>query len=162
MKYQPEKADKESISGLVERVTFHSPDTGFCVLRIKIRGRRELITLVGSAASVQPGEYVHATGRWNNHREHGLQFRSDLLTITPPTTTKGIERYLGSGMVKGIGPVYDSFGLSRHVVEVYWGAEDNPICFCQLLVDDLHIVIDVAFACFNTGLAAIAGLYLFA
>lgn len=106
MKYQQDKTDKESISGLVERVTFHSPETGFCVLRIKIRGHHNLITLVGSAPSVQPGEYIHASGRWDNHREHGLQFRSDSLTITPPTTTAGIERYLGSGMIKGIGPVY--------------------------------------------------------
>ncbi len=106
MNYQQNKTEKETVSGLVERVTFHSPETGFCVLRVKVRGRRDLITLVGSAPSVQPGEYIHASGRWDNHREHGLQFRSDLLTITPPTTTEGIERYLGSGMIKGIGPVY--------------------------------------------------------
>ena len=106
MKFQKDKSDKETISGLVERITFHSPETGFCVLRIKVRGHRDLITLVGSTSSVQPGEYIHASGCWDNHREHGLQFRSDLLTIAPPTTTEGIERYLGSGMIKGIGPVY--------------------------------------------------------
>ncbi len=106
MKYQQDKTKEETISGLVERVTFHSPDTGFCVLRIKIRGHRNLITLVGSTPSAQPGVYIHATGRWDNHREHGLQFRAELLTVTPPTTTEGIERYLGSGMIKGIGPVY--------------------------------------------------------
>jgi len=100
------EAEKEAVAGLVERVTFHSPDTGFCVLRIKTRGNRDLITLVGSAASIQPGEYVHASGRWDNHREHGLQFKADFLKVTPPTTIEGIERYLGSGMIKGIGPVY--------------------------------------------------------
>ena len=107
--------DKEALAGLVERVTFHSPDTGFCVLRIRSRGHRDLITLVGSAASIQPGEYVHASGRWDNHRDHGLQFKADFLKVTPPATTEGIERYLGSGMIKGIGPVYakklvDAFG----------------------------------------------------
>lgn len=102
----PATGEKEAVAGLVEKVTFHSPETGFCVLRIKIRGNRDLITLVGSAASIQPGEYVHASGRWDNHRDHGLQFKADFLKVTPPTTTEGIERYLGSGMIKGIGPVY--------------------------------------------------------
>jgi exodeoxyribonuclease V alpha subunit len=106
MKQQHDRAEKEVLAGLVERVTFHSPDTGFCVLRIKVRGHRDLITLVGSAASIQPGEYIHASGRWNNHRQHGLQFKAEFLKVTPPTTIEGIERYLGSGMIKGIGPVY--------------------------------------------------------
>jgi hypothetical protein len=86
--------------------TSGNPETGFCVLRIKIRGNRDLITLVGSAASIQPGEYVHASGQCDNHRDHGLQFKADFLKVTPPMTTKGIERYLGSGMIKGIGLVY--------------------------------------------------------
>jgi exodeoxyribonuclease V alpha subunit len=100
------ETEKEAVAGLVERVTFHSPETGFCVLRIKARGRRDLVTLIGSAASIQHGEYVHASGRWDNHRDHGLQFKADFLKVTPPTTAEGIERYLGSGMIKGIGPVY--------------------------------------------------------
>jgi exodeoxyribonuclease V alpha subunit len=100
------QSDKESLAGWVERVTFHSLETGFCVLRIKARGSRDLVTLVGSAASIQPGEYVHASGRWDNNRDHGLQFKADFLKVTPPTTAAGIERYLGSGMIKGIGPVY--------------------------------------------------------
>jgi exodeoxyribonuclease V alpha subunit len=106
MKQQNAEGDKEAVAGLVERVTFHNPETGFCVLRIKARGHRDLITLVGSAASIQPGEHVHASGRWDNHRDHGLQFKADFLKVTPPTTAEGIERYLGSGMIKGIGPVY--------------------------------------------------------
>ncbi len=65
--------DREPLSGLVERVTFHSPETGFCVLRVKVRGRRELLTVIGSAASIQPGEFVQASGRWDNYREHGIQ-----------------------------------------------------------------------------------------
>jgi exodeoxyribonuclease V alpha subunit len=106
---------KEALAGIVMRVTFHSPESGFCVLRVKVRGRRDLITLVGSAAAIQPGEYIHASGRWDNHRDHGLQFKADILKVTPPTTVEGIERYLGSGMIKGIGPVYakklvDAFG----------------------------------------------------
>jgi len=114
------------LAGLVERVTFHSPETGFCVLRVKIRGNRDLVTLVGSAASIQPGEYVHASGRWDNHRDHGLQFKADFLKVTPPTTTEGIERYLGSGMIKGIGPVYAKKLVDAFREEVFDVIEQNP------------------------------------
>lgn len=75
----------------MERVTFHSPETGFCVLRIKAHGQRDLVTVIGSAASVEPGEYIHASGRWDNNREHGLQFRALFLKVTPPTSLDGIE-----------------------------------------------------------------------
>ncbi len=92
------------MAGVVERVTFHSPDTGFCVLRVKVRGHRELVTVLGAAASVQPGEFVQASGQWDNHREHGLQFKTTFLKVMPPTSLEGIEKYLGSGMIKGIGP----------------------------------------------------------
>ncbi|CAK0775253.1 hypothetical protein CCP2SC5_690003 [Azospirillaceae bacterium] len=100
----PSDAGQDSLAGLVERVTFHSPETGFCVLRVKTRGHRDLITVVGSAASVQAGEYVTATGKWFNHREHGLQFQASFLKTMLPTSLEGIEKYLGSGMIKGIGP----------------------------------------------------------
>ena len=96
--------DREPLSGLVERVTFHSPDTGFCVLRVQVRGHRDLVTVLGSAAAVQPGEWIQASGRWDTHREHGLQFRTTFLQVTPPSSREGIEKYLGSGLIKGIGP----------------------------------------------------------
>ena len=118
--------EKESLAGLVERVTFHSPDTGFCVLRVKARGQRDLVTVVGSAASIQAGEYIHASGRWDNHRDHGLQFRSTFLKVTPPTTVEGIERYLGSGMIKGIGPVYAKRLVGAFGEAVFEVIEQSP------------------------------------
>jgi exodeoxyribonuclease V alpha subunit len=99
-----EGAVPEHLQGSVERVTFHSPESGFCVLRVKVRGQRELVTVIGSAASITPGEYVECTGAWTNDRQHGLQFKTQQLRVVPPTTLEGIEKYLGSGMVKGIGP----------------------------------------------------------
>ena len=96
--------DREPLSGLVERVTFHSPESGFCVLRVKVRGQRDLVTVLGSAASIQPGEFIQASGRWDNHREHGIQFKTTFLKVMPPSSLDGIEKYLGSGMIKGIGP----------------------------------------------------------
>ncbi|MBK5963342.1 recombinase RecD [Thiocystis minor] len=94
----------ERLSGAIERVTFHSPESGFCVLRVKVRGERDLITVIGSAASITPGEFLEAEGVWVNDRQHGLQFKSADLRIIAPRTLDGIEKYLGSGMVKGIGP----------------------------------------------------------
>ncbi len=94
----------ENLQGSVERVTFHSESSGFCVLRVKVKAHRELITVIGSAASVTAGEYVECLGIWVNDRQHGQQFKSISLKIVPPTTLEGIEKYLGSGMIKGIGP----------------------------------------------------------
>ncbi len=105
----------ETLSGIVERVTFHSEENGFCVLRVKARGVRELATVVGHAPSVTAGEFLDATGAWVVDRDHGRQFRCEQLRVTPPSTREGIERYLGSGAIKGIGPRFaerlvDAFG----------------------------------------------------
>jgi ATP-dependent exoDNAse (exonuclease V) alpha subunit len=76
------------------------------VLRVKARGQRDLVTIVGHAAAIGAGEFVHASGRWINDRTHGVQFRADFLRAAPPTIAEGIEKYLASGMIKGIGPIY--------------------------------------------------------
>ncbi len=96
----------ENLVGLVERVTFHNEENGFCVLRLNARGQRDLVTVIGHAAMISAGEWIQAAGTWTNDRTHGLQFRAAFLRATPPTTIEGIERYLGSGMIRGIGPAY--------------------------------------------------------
>jgi len=96
----------ESLSGLIERVTFTNEDSGFSVLKVKVKGHRDLVTVVGSLPSVSAGEWLTAQGHWVQDREFGLQFRAEMLASTAPTTKEGIEKYLGSGMVKGIGPIY--------------------------------------------------------
>ncbi|MFT9324882.1 MAG: ATP-dependent RecD-like DNA helicase, partial [Acetobacter sp.] len=85
---------------------FHNAENGFCVLRVKVRGQRDLVTVVGHAAMISAGEFVQMSGRWFNDHTHGLQFKAEFLKASPPTTVEGIERYLGSGMIRGIGPVY--------------------------------------------------------
>jgi exodeoxyribonuclease V alpha subunit len=92
--------------GTVERVTFHNPETGFCVLRVQVRGRRDLATMVGQAAAITAGERVQAAGQWVNDRSHGLQFRASFLQSAPPASAEGIEKYLSSGLIRGIGPIY--------------------------------------------------------
>ena len=119
-------AEFDRLAGLVERVTFHNEQNGFCVLRLKVKGERELITLIGHAPVVSPGEYASASGNWVTDREHGRQFRAVFVKISPPTTLTGIERYLGSGMVKGIGPVYAGKLVKAFGAAVFDVIEQSP------------------------------------
>ena len=96
----------ESLSGQIERVTYHQPDTGYCVLRLKVKGKRDLITLVGQAHTLSPGEFIHASGQWIQDKNYGLQFKSYTMQTCAPTSLEGLKKYLGSGLIKGIGPVY--------------------------------------------------------
>src|SRR5215475_11929531 len=98
--------DREVLAGAVERVTFHNADTGFCVLRVKARGHRDLTTVVGHAATISPGEWITASGDWVNDRTHAQQFKARFLRASAPSSIEGIERYLASGMIRGIGSVY--------------------------------------------------------
>src|ERR1700688_4217260 len=106
MKPQSESSTQEVLAGLVERVTFHNAENGFCVLRAKARGHRELVTVVGHAAIISAGEWITASGEWTNDRTHGQQFKARFLKTSAPSSIEGIEKYLGSGMIRGIGPVY--------------------------------------------------------
>ncbi len=110
----PQGSDPGSIEGTVERITFHNPDTGFCVLRIALPGRREVETVVGHVASIAAGEEVRAVGEWSNDLVHGLQFRATSIHTAPPSSLEGIERYLGSGLIRGVGPVF-----ARKLVEAF-------------------------------------------
>jgi exodeoxyribonuclease V alpha subunit len=116
----------EVLSGSIERVTFHSAESGFCVLRIKARGHRDLVTVVGHAAEISAGEWVTVSGTWVNSREHGQQFKASFLKASAPTTAEGIEKYLGSGMIRGIGPIYASKLVAVFGAEVFEVIEQAP------------------------------------
>ncbi|MCC5844796.1 MAG: ATP-dependent RecD-like DNA helicase [Verrucomicrobia bacterium] len=102
----PAENSHEMISGLVDRVTFHNEDNGFSVLKVQVKGQKEPVTLVGRVAQITAGEHVVAEGVWNIDRTHGRQFKAEMIRATPPDSPEGIEKFLGSGLVKGIGPVY--------------------------------------------------------
>jgi exodeoxyribonuclease V alpha subunit len=102
MKPQSQPTSQEVPAGLVERVTYHNGENGFCVLRIKARGHRDLVTVIGHAAVISAGEWVTASGEWTNDRTHGQQYRAKFLRTSEPTSLDGIEKYLGSGMIRGI------------------------------------------------------------
>lgn len=122
----PTEAPLDRLSGLVERVTYHSDANGYCVLRLKVKGEQDLVTLVGYAPAVTPGEYASASGNWVMDREYGRQFHAKFLKIYAPTTVQGIEKYLGSGMVKGIGPFCAKTLVSAFGTEVFNVIEQTP------------------------------------
>ena len=121
-----DQAPQEVLAGLVERVTYHNDESGFCVLRVKARGHRDLVTVVGHSAAIAAGEWITATGEWFNDRTHGLQFKARFLKTTPPTTAEGIEKYLSSGMIRGIGPVYAKKMVKAFGEQVFDIIEANP------------------------------------
>lgn len=116
----------ESLQGTVERITFHSEESGFCVFKIKCRGRRELQTVVGQAAKLSAGEFVDCAGHWHNDRMHGLQFKATQIESMQPTTVDGMEKYLASGMIKGIGPTYAKRMVETFKTDVFHIIETAP------------------------------------
>src|SRR3984885_10142769 len=106
MKTQPNSSERELLAGLVERVTYQNAENDFCVIRFKARSHRDLVTVVGHAATISAGEWITASGDWVNDRTHGQQFRARFLKTSEPTSVEGIEKYLASGMIRGIGPAY--------------------------------------------------------
>ncbi|NDJ76143.1 MAG: ATP-dependent RecD-like DNA helicase, partial [Chloroflexi bacterium] len=99
----------DTLTGSVERITYFNDETNYCVLRLKPDqlplGRDQLVTVVGTMNEVQPGESVRLQGEWTTHPKHGRQFKAEVVTQVRPATVEAIKRYLGSGLIKGIGPV---------------------------------------------------------
>src|SRR5215207_8188769 len=96
----------DQLSGTIERVTFHNAENGFVVLRVEAPGFRMPITVIGQTPRAVAGEFVEAAGKWIDDPDFGKQFKAESLRILPPSTVEGIEKYLGSGLVKGIGKHY--------------------------------------------------------
>jgi exodeoxyribonuclease V alpha subunit len=98
-------SNAESLQGVVERLTYHSAETGYTVARLKAPRTSELVTIVGSFANIQAGQTLHLEGLWRDHPKYGQQFQVVKYRETKPATITGIEKYLGSGLIKGVGPV---------------------------------------------------------
>src|SRR5215468_2744493 len=101
-----------SLVGSVERVTYHNEQNGYTVLRLQIYGRGEPVTVVGNFSAVSPGESLRVTGLWTTHPQYGDQFKMTDYAVARPATITGIQKYLGSGLIKGVGPV-----TARRIVE---------------------------------------------
>ena len=95
----------EFLSGVVERITYHAEQSGYTVARLQSPRARELVTVVGNFANIQAGQTLELQGSWKSHPQYGQQFEVKQYTETKPATLTGIEKYLGSGLIKGVGPV---------------------------------------------------------
>jgi exodeoxyribonuclease V alpha subunit len=122
----PATFPREQVTGLIDRVTFHSPDTGFAVLRVQAKGHRDLVTVVGPIPEVRAGEWLDAHGRWTVDPTHGQQFRAEVLKTVPPQTAEGMAKYLASGLVKGIGPTLAQRLVDQFAAAVFDVIEQTP------------------------------------
>jgi exodeoxyribonuclease V alpha subunit len=95
----------EKIQGQIERITFQNEENGFTVAKMKLQGKKDLVTITGNLPGVNAGEVLDLWGEWDNHPKFGNQFKIARFKSVLPATTVGIEKYLGSGLIKGIGPV---------------------------------------------------------
>jgi len=116
----------QSVSGAVERVVFHNEENGFCVLRVKVRGSRDLVTVVGHLPVVNAGEFLDAEGEWVHDKQHGPQLKAAEMRVTPPATRGGIEKYLASGLIKGIGEHFASSLVATFGDRVFEVIENEP------------------------------------
>ncbi|MCH9614023.1 MAG: ATP-dependent RecD-like DNA helicase [Chlamydiia bacterium] len=96
----------DAFSGVMEHVVFANEDNGYTVAKVKIPGTREPVTIVGTLPVVQPGETIHCEGVWKHHAKFGQQFEIKTFEVTAPSDVAGIQKYLESGLIKGIGPKY--------------------------------------------------------
>ena len=127
-------ADRAEISGSVERVTYYNEENGYTVLRLRpdTRGMlpyahgEQLLTVVGNLPEVNPGEWLKLTGQWLNHAKHGRQFQVEVCEQAVPASVEGIKRYLGSGMVRGVGKVMAERIVNRFGADTLTIIDENP------------------------------------
>ncbi|MCX5816468.1 MAG: helix-hairpin-helix domain-containing protein, partial [Proteobacteria bacterium] len=105
------------IKGQIERITYYNEENGYTIAKVKVQGRVDLVTIVGNIVSLIPGEVLKLQGFWDNHPKYGEQFKVVSYESIMPATVKGIEKYLGSGMIKGIGPVTAKRLVSKFGIE---------------------------------------------
>ena len=121
-----EQQPLDHVTGVIERVTYHNDETGFCVLRVRVRGRPVPVTVVGTVPSASEGEWIDARGRWTIDARHGQQLRAVTLRTTQPTTPLGIETYLASSAVRGVGPAIAARLVRAFGADVFRVIEEEP------------------------------------
>jgi exodeoxyribonuclease V alpha subunit len=125
---------RQEIRGSIERITYYNEENGYTVLRLKpdTRGMlpfaygKQLITVVGNLPELNPGEWLRLTGQWLSHPKHGRQFQVELCEQMLPATAEGIKRYLGSGMVRGVGKVMAERIVNRFGAETLEVIDEHP------------------------------------
>ena len=116
----------DHLHGTVERITYYNEETGYSVIRLNVPGRSDLVTVVGNLPEVQPGESLRLEGIWTTHPQYGRQFKAERCQQVLPATVEGIKRYLGSGLVKGVGPVTAARIVQRFGIETLRVLDEEP------------------------------------
>jgi exodeoxyribonuclease V alpha subunit len=114
------------LDGVLERVTFANPETGYTIARIAPERGSELITAVGPLLGAQVGEFLRLRGRWSSHPKYGRQFEVQSYATVLPATAAGIQKYLGSGLIKGIGPVMAERMVTHFGVDIMHVIDHEP------------------------------------
>jgi exodeoxyribonuclease V alpha subunit len=121
-----------SLQGQIERITYTNDETCYTVAKVKVYGHRDLVTVIGAIVNPTPGEVIRMKGEWGHHPKCGEQFKIVFCETKTPATVYGIEKYLGSGLVKGIGPVMAKRIVKRskeetlNVIEAHIGRLVDP------------------------------------
>jgi exodeoxyribonuclease V alpha subunit len=123
----------QTIQGQIERITHHNDETDFTIARVKATGYRDLVTIVGIMMAPTPGQVLRAVGEWTNHPQYGEQFKMVRYTTLVPATVAAMEKYLGSGLIKGIGPV-----MAKRMVKAF--GQDT----LDIIEDDTDRLVEVA------------------
>jgi exodeoxyribonuclease V alpha subunit len=120
------------IKGQIERITYHNEENSYTIAKMKIGGRQDLVTAVGNLLSVSAGEVLKLKGEWHNHPKFGEQFKIISYESVVPATVKGIEKYLGSGLIKGIGPVMAKRLVTKFGLETLNVIETETRRLCEV------------------------------
>lgn len=118
--------DYEILEGIIERITFHSEETGYTVAKLKVPKSDKLITAVGEMAAIHAGEELRLKGQWANHPKHGYQFKLSSYEKLMPATAVGLQKYLGSGLIKGIGPITAKRLIKAFGTDIIQIIEEEP------------------------------------
>lgn len=121
-----DQQQRSKIDGSVERVTYHNEENGFCVLRVVVPNKRDPITVIGNATQVMAGEDIEATGVWIYDRNHGYQLKADKITMSVPNSIEGIQKYLASGLIRGIGKHFAKVLVDAFKLEVLEVLDNDP------------------------------------
>lgn len=129
---QDQQTTAEAISGTVERITYRNEENGFAIIKIQAKNHKDLITITGAMPSISVGESIDAEGQWHNDLKYGLQFKATVVKSIAPNTLNGIEKYLGSGLIKGIGPWIAKKLVSAFKDKVFDVIENNPALLTKI------------------------------
>lgn len=116
----------EQIQGIIERITYQNEENGYTVIKVRVKGYSDLVAVTGNMASVSVGSVLSMTGEWKVDSKYGRQFNAALYSETLPATVYGIQKYLGSGLIKGIGPKYAKKIVGTFMENTLDVIENNP------------------------------------